>query len=90
MDEENTLFRCQGFYGNQWTKISKFLPGRTDNSIKNYFYSALRKKIRRYNKLKPDNEKILKSANEVSIDSELTKLVLSVSDKKKLRKTMEK
>jgi len=30
-------------YGSSWSKISKFLKGRTENAIKNRFYSTLRK-----------------------------------------------
>jgi hypothetical protein len=34
------------------------MPGRTDNSIKNCFYSAIRRNLRKYNKKKPESEKL--------------------------------
>lgn len=34
-------------YGNKWSEIGKFLNGRNDNAVKNYFYSSVRKIIRK-------------------------------------------
>ena len=46
-EEESILFKKHLEYGNKWTDISKYLPGRSENSIKNHFYSKLRKFIRK-------------------------------------------
>ena len=35
--------------GNKWTVIAKELPGRTDNNVKNFFYSSLRRALRKVN-----------------------------------------
>jgi len=44
--EEIILFSKHMEFGNKWTKINKFLPNRTLNSIKNHFYSKFRKFLR--------------------------------------------
>jgi Myb-like DNA-binding domain len=47
LNEECTLFTTHKKIGNKWAEISKDIPGRTDNSIKNHFYSTIRKFYRK-------------------------------------------
>ena len=56
-EEENILFTKHMQFGNKWSDIASFLPGRTLNDIKNHFYSKLRKFIR----------KILKQINDENL-----------------------
>ena len=35
--------------GNKWAQISAFLPGRTDNAVKNFFYSSVRRVLTKLN-----------------------------------------
>ena len=43
-DEDELLFNLQKKFGNQWAKIAKFLPGRSDNSIINRWHNVQRSK----------------------------------------------
>jgi myb proto-oncogene protein len=52
-DEEGVLFNGYREFGNHWAEISRLLPGRTDNAIKNHFYSAVRRNLRKLRKTKP-------------------------------------
>ena len=63
--EENTIFALSRTHGNLWSKIAKLLPGRSENSVKNYFYSTVRKNIRRVNKKLIFREKIAGSIREM-------------------------
>ena len=47
IQEEQILFTMHQKIGNKWAEIAKIIPGRTDNSIKNHFYSTIRKFYRK-------------------------------------------
>lgn len=42
-DEDRVIFELQSSIGPKWIEIATKLPGRTENSIKNRFYSTIRR-----------------------------------------------
>ncbi|PSS17812.1 Myb-related protein like [Actinidia chinensis var. chinensis] len=47
-EEELALIRAHQIYGNKWAELTKLLPGRSDNAIKNHWNSSVKKKLDSY------------------------------------------
>lgn len=49
-DEEAILIAMHQHHGNRWASISKQLPGRSDNDVKNHWYSTIQRKFLQHGK----------------------------------------
>eukprot|EP00253_Pinus_taeda_P001189 PITA_01189 len=58
-DEEELLIRLHRLLGNRWSLIAGRLPGRSDNEIKNYWNTHLRKRLQ-MGELEPELHKSFK------------------------------
>ena len=53
LEEHQQLFESHAKYGNRWSLLASFLPGRSENSIKNFINSTIRRNLRKHNKHYP-------------------------------------
>ncbi|KAK6927229.1 SANT/Myb domain, partial [Dillenia turbinata] len=52
-NEEELIIRLHNLLGNRWALIASRIPGRTDNEIKNYWNTVIRKKVDKLNLAPP-------------------------------------
>ncbi|URE42203.1 hypothetical protein MUK42_15376 [Musa troglodytarum] len=60
-DEEDLIVKLHALLGNRWSLIAGRLPGGTDNEVKNYWNSHLRKKLASMG-IDPDNHRVIHNA----------------------------
>ncbi|XP_057977169.1 transcription factor MYB16 [Malania oleifera] len=67
LQEEQTIIQLHALLGNRWSAIATHLPKRTDNEIKNYWNTHLKKRLAKMGidpvTHKPKNEALLSSSS---------------------------
>ncbi|KAL0442285.1 UNVERIFIED_CONTAM: Transcription factor [Sesamum latifolium] len=76
--EERTIIDVHRILGNRWAQIAKHLPGRTDNEVKNFWNSCIKKKLIAQG-LDPNTHNLLSSSStsRPTSNSNSTKLINS-------------
>ncbi|CAN8260059.1 unnamed protein product [Cochlearia groenlandica] len=67
--EEDLIFHLHSILGNRWSQIATRLPGRTDNEIKNFWNSTLKKRLKNNNNNNNNNTSSGSSPNNSNSNS---------------------
>ncbi|CAI9776707.1 unnamed protein product [Fraxinus pennsylvanica] len=67
--EERLVLELHSKWGNRWSKIARKLPGRTDNEIKNYWRTHMRKKaLEKKKNISPSSSSSSFSSNSPTVE----------------------
>ncbi|KAF5732892.1 putative Myb-like HTH transcriptional regulator family protein [Tripterygium wilfordii] len=64
-EEERVVIELQAQFGNKWAKIATYLPGRTDNDVKNFWSSRQKRLARILHSAAPSSSKSLKVKRDI-------------------------
>lgn len=73
--EIETLFRLFFEFGAKWSIIAKSIKTKNEVQIKNFFYSTIRRNIRKFNKGKLEGEKIILGSLSILENQELREIL---------------
>jgi hypothetical protein len=87
--EDDLIFELHREHGKSWSKIAERIPGRTDNSVKNRFYSTLRRNLRKYNKSRPHSQRLLGSVRTLLRNPDMPEILLQENAPARMKKNMD-
>lgn len=57
-EDVSLLFKLIEIHGSKWSKLSEIITYKTENQLKNFVYATIRRNIRRFNKVRSENDQI--------------------------------